>query len=76
MVTIDTKGDLNLSDIKVSKISDDFEKQMQKAKKKIEKEKIMKNKSIAVKFVNALTDIMASPISKYTTIGASFRYFG
>lgn len=47
-----------------------------KKSKKDKKEKKLKNASLAVKFMAALTDIMASPISKYTTIGASFRYFG
>lgn len=33
-------------------------------------------KSLAGRFVSALTDIMSTPISRWTTIGASFRYFG
>jgi nitrate/nitrite transporter NarK len=28
------------------------------------------------KFINSLTEILKSPISRYTTMGASFRYFG
>lgn len=50
--------------------------QMLKAKKKVEKEKRKKNQSLAKRFAAALTDIMSAPISRWTTIGASFRYFG
>lgn len=66
-----------MGDIKVTKSTEDeIAAKKKKKKSKKEKEKKLKNASLAVRFITALTDIMASPISKYTTIGASFRYFG
>ena len=40
------------------------------------KKKDKKKKSLPALFAKALTDIMKQPISRWTTIGASFRYFG
>lgn len=77
-VNIAILGDIKVTKSKDAMISEAEAEMLAKKKKKSkkEKEKKLKKASLAVRFMTALTDIMASPISKYTTIGASFRYFG
>lgn len=77
-VTIAALGDIKVTKSKDEMISDAEAEKLAKKKKKskIVKEKKLKKASLAERFIFALTDIMASPISRYTTIGASFRYFG
>lgn len=56
--------------------SDKPAEEIPKPEVKKKKSKKKKELTLSQKFMKSLTDIMSSPISRYTTIGASFRYFG